>query len=106
MWVWEEVGFGPLHKTLPRSTAHSSPSSSNSVLTSNCGEQKTVLVISLILQLGISPEGSASRNGLSLNSARIESDSTKKSNLLVRTEEYVAPEIISGDGHDYAYLNK
>ncbi|KAK6238824.1 hypothetical protein QUC31_004293 [Theobroma cacao] len=49
---------------------------------------------------GISPDDSASQAGV--NSEHTESDSVEKSNSFVGTEEYVAPEIISGDGHDFA----
>ncbi|XWS31217.1 hypothetical protein CRYUN_Cryun23aG0058400 [Craigia yunnanensis] len=49
---------------------------------------------------GISPDDSASQ--ASVNSEHTESDSVKKSNSFVGTEEYVAPEIISGNGHDFA----
>ena len=36
------------------------------------------------------------------NSVRTESDSSAKSNSFVGTEEYVAPEVILGSGHDFA----
>ncbi|XVF81261.1 hypothetical protein PTKIN_Ptkin15bG0141700 [Pterospermum kingtungense] len=49
---------------------------------------------------GISPDDSASQ--ASVNSEPNESYSVEKSNSFVGTEEYVAPEIISGDGHDFA----
>lgn len=46
---------------------------------------------------GVSPEIS----GPTRNSS-ISSETSGKSNSFVGTEEYVAPEIIKGDGHDYA----
>ncbi|XVF32093.1 hypothetical protein REPUB_Repub17cG0052400 [Reevesia pubescens] len=49
---------------------------------------------------GISPDDSASQ--ASVNSEHTESGSVEKSNSFVGTEEYVAPEIISGNGHDFA----
>ncbi|XWS36610.1 hypothetical protein CRYUN_Cryun20dG0099600 [Craigia yunnanensis] len=49
---------------------------------------------------GISPDDSASQT--SVNSEHTESNSVEKSNSFVGTEEYVAPEIISGNGHDFA----
>ncbi|XVE72687.1 hypothetical protein DITRI_Ditri11bG0058900 [Diplodiscus trichospermus] len=49
---------------------------------------------------GISPDDSASQ--ASVNSEHNESGSVEKSNSFVGTEEYVAPEIISGSGHDFA----
>ncbi|KAF5726560.1 putative AGC [Tripterygium wilfordii] len=51
----------------------------------------------------ISPGDSTSCSGCSSSySARTDSDSTEKSNSFVGTEEYVAPEIVSGNGHDFA----
>ncbi|GFP89478.1 serine/threonine-protein kinase oxi1 [Phtheirospermum japonicum] len=50
----------------------------------------------------ISPDDSARRSELESGSASSESDSVEKSNSFVGTEEYVAPEIISGDGHDFS----
>ncbi|KAL3633237.1 Serine/Threonine protein kinase, catalytic domain [Castilleja foliolosa] len=47
----------------------------------------------------ISPGDSAE---LESGSASSESDSVQKSKSFVGTEEYVAPEIISGDGHDFS----
>ncbi|XAR60911.1 Non-specific serine/threonine protein kinase [Bertholletia excelsa] len=55
---------------------------------------------------GILPEGSATPPELSSISKssppESESDSVEKSNSFVGTEEYVAPEIILGKGHDFA----
>lgn len=48
---------------------------------------------------GISPVDSVQRRTDSMSS---NSDSFEKSNSFVGTEEYVAPEIISGDGHGFA----
>ncbi|KAG6414692.1 hypothetical protein SASPL_122065 [Salvia splendens] len=45
---------------------------------------------------GITPEETES------DSASTASDSVEKSNSFVGTEEYVAPEIVLGDGHDFA----
>ncbi|XP_073028070.1 serine/threonine-protein kinase OXI1-like [Primulina eburnea] len=47
----------------------------------------------------ISPKHSAT---FGANSTSSGSDSTEKSNSFVGTEEYVAPEIIRGDGHDFS----
>ncbi|KAL3828940.1 hypothetical protein ACJIZ3_017742 [Penstemon smallii] len=49
----------------------------------------------------ISPEVSVHSVADSLSSSS-ESDSVQKSNSFVGTEEYVAPEIILGDGHDFS----
>lgn len=46
---------------------------------------------------GIRPDDSVQREEL-----ESESESVEKSNSFVGTEEYVAPEIIRGDGHDFA----
>lgn len=51
---------------------------------------------------GISPEDSVSTSPCIENSAQTDSDSSEKSNSFVGTEEYVAPEIVSGNGHDFA----
>ncbi|KAL2239246.1 serine/threonine-protein kinase OXI1 [Sesamum indicum] len=51
---------------------------------------------------GISPYDSVQREELGSNSMSSESDSVEKSNSFVGTEEYVAPEIILGDGHDFS----
>ncbi|KAI3450809.1 hypothetical protein Pfo_007474 [Paulownia fortunei] len=51
---------------------------------------------------GISPDDSVQREELESDSVRSESDSVEKSNSFVGTEEYVAPEIILGDGHDFS----
>ncbi|XP_027336679.1 serine/threonine-protein kinase OXI1-like [Abrus precatorius] len=51
---------------------------------------------------GISPCDSDSEPQLGIDSARrTESDSVEKSNSFVGTEEYVAPEIVSGKGHGF-----
>ncbi|KAH7862408.1 hypothetical protein Vadar_004463 [Vaccinium darrowii] len=51
---------------------------------------------------GITPDDSISRPELRVDSSGSESDSVEKTNSFVGTEEYVAPEIISGHGHDFA----
>ncbi|KAL3616013.1 Serine/Threonine protein kinase, catalytic domain [Castilleja foliolosa] len=50
----------------------------------------------------ISPDDSATRSEHESGPTSSESDSVEKSNSFVGTEEYVAPEIISGDGHDFS----
>jgi serine/threonine protein kinase len=47
---------------------------------------------------GILPDDSISPG----NSMKVESDSAEKCNSFVGTEEYVAPEIVLGNGHDFA----
>lgn len=52
---------------------------------------------------GISPEYSPQPAADPLaDASNSESDSVEKSNSFVGTEEYVAPEIVLGDGHDFA----
>ncbi|GER53091.1 kinase family protein [Striga asiatica] len=50
----------------------------------------------------ISPVDSVRRSELGPDSPSSDSDSVQKSNSFVGTEEYVAPEIVLGDGHDFA----
>ncbi|XP_062080975.1 serine/threonine-protein kinase OXI1-like [Humulus lupulus] len=98
------VDFDLSTKLSPRTTPASSPCSSNSVATSrnSLSSKKRPSPFHRLCNSGISPEDLASMNGHSENSARAESDSTEKSNSFVGTEEYVAPEIISGEGHNFA----
>ncbi|KAL2498627.1 Serine/threonine-protein kinase OXI1 [Abeliophyllum distichum] len=51
---------------------------------------------------GISPADSVHHTEIRGDSVDTESDSVEKSNSFVGTEEYVAPEIILGHGHDFA----
>ncbi|XP_044492398.1 serine/threonine-protein kinase OXI1-like [Mangifera indica] len=57
-----------------------------------------------ICNAGISPEDSVSSAQHSFKTVpkRDSDHSTEKSNSFVGTEEYVAPEIISGEGHDFS----
>ncbi|KAL2503272.1 AGC kinase family protein [Forsythia ovata] len=50
---------------------------------------------------GISSEDSVNPVELGCDSVTHESDLVQKSNQFVRTEEYVAPKIILGIGHDF-----
>ncbi|XVF72325.1 hypothetical protein PTKIN_Ptkin12aG0112000 [Pterospermum kingtungense] len=64
-------------------------------------QEEAILFVSLVHNTGTSSDGSASQG--SVNSEHTESDSVEKSsNSFVETEEYVALEIISGNGHDFA----
>ncbi|XP_016433698.1 serine/threonine-protein kinase OXI1 [Nicotiana tabacum] len=51
---------------------------------------------------GISPDDSIHSARLAPDSASLEFDATEKSNSFVGTEEYLAPEIILGNGHDFS----
>ena len=98
------VDFDLSTKLSPKTTPQSSPSSSksDSVNTSNSVSKKRFSPLHLFCNSGISPEDSALQTRFSENSAQTESDTTEKSNSFVGTEEYVAPEIVSGNGHDFA----
>ncbi|KAL6506521.1 Serine/Threonine protein kinase, catalytic domain [Orobanche gracilis] len=50
----------------------------------------------------ITPDVSVLQSDLESTSPSSESDSVEKSNSFVGTEEYVAPEIILGEGHDFS----
>lgn len=58
----------------------------------------------MLCKSGISPEDSIHpyELGLSSASSSSRSDSVEKSNSFVGTEEYVAPEVILGNGHDFS----
>uniref|UniRef100_A0A5B7AJW5 non-specific serine/threonine protein kinase n=1 Tax=Davidia involucrata TaxID=16924 RepID=A0A5B7AJW5_DAVIN len=66
-------------------------------------KKKRFLSFNRCCNSGISPEDSAvSLPELGVGSVSSKSDSVTKSNSFVGTEEYVAPEIILGNGHDFA----
>ncbi|KAJ7950557.1 Kinase family protein [Quillaja saponaria] len=94
-----------LSTKLPPRTPRSSPSfnstpSFDSVKTKKKKKKKLSRIIPLhrYFNSGISPDVSAP---ILVNSRRTESDSVEKSNSFVGTEEYVAPEVVSGNGHDF-----
>lgn len=92
-----------LSTKLPPRTPQSSRTSNASDAASESSSRKRFSPLHRFCNSGISPEDSASQNGLSENSARTgSSQSSEKSNSFVGTEEYVAPEIVSGNGHDFA----
>ncbi|PQM34704.1 serine/threonine-protein kinase OXI1 [Prunus yedoensis var. nudiflora] len=75
--------------------------SSNSTAKSSPVQKKRCSPFQRFCNKGISPDDSVSPAELSLNSGKPGSDSSEKSNSFVGTEEYVAPEIVSGSGHDF-----
>ncbi|XP_019188271.1 PREDICTED: serine/threonine-protein kinase OXI1-like [Ipomoea nil] len=56
----------------------------------------------MLCRSGISPEEDSVHPCLSSASSPSRSDSVEKSNSFVGTEEYVAPEVILGNGHDFS----
>ncbi|CAK9188574.1 unnamed protein product [Ilex paraguariensis] len=69
-------------------------------------KKKNVAAFYRCCSSGISPEDTVSvppaELGANSRTSTSESDSVEKSNSFVGTEEYVAPEIILGTGHDFA----
>ncbi|KAJ7961641.1 Kinase family protein [Quillaja saponaria] len=85
----------------PQSPANfNSTRSSNSVMTmkKNKKMRQSISFQRFFCNSGITPDEWAS---FSVNSVHTESNSVEKSNSFVGTEEYVAPEIVSGNGHDF-----
>ncbi|KAL1290738.1 hypothetical protein HN51_059087 [Arachis hypogaea] len=75
----------------------SSPSSDSALLVDR---RKRLLPGCYCCHSGIMPLDSDSQLGTN-SPARSESDSVEKSNSFVGTEDYVAPEIITGEGHNF-----
>ncbi|VVB01361.1 unnamed protein product [Arabis nemorensis] len=74
----------------PRTPSQLSPATS----TATEKKKERFFLFSGLCNSGISPDESVS--------TEMESDSGEKSNSFVGTEEYVAPEVITGSGHDFA----
>ncbi|KAE8701379.1 Serine/threonine-protein kinase OXI1 [Hibiscus syriacus] len=79
-------------KSMPLNSVYSSPPDSV--------KKKRLFPFIRCCNSGISPDDAESP--ASVNPDCTESDSAEKSNSFVGTEEYVAPEIVSGKGHDFA----
>ncbi|KAE8730572.1 Serine/threonine-protein kinase OXI1 [Hibiscus syriacus] len=79
-------------KTMPPNSVYKSPPDSV--------KKKRLFPFVRCCNSGIAPDDAASQ--ASVNTDRTDSDSVEKSNSFVGTEEYVAPEIVSGKGHDFA----
>ncbi|XVF21306.1 hypothetical protein REPUB_Repub12eG0079600 [Reevesia pubescens] len=94
------VDFDLSTKLSPISPKSSTPLNSVSQKRPDSVKKKRFSPFQMYCNSGISPDDSASQ--ASANSEHNESDSVEKSNSFVGTEEYVAPEIISGNGHDFA----
>ncbi|GLT64837.1 hypothetical protein SLA2020_373040 [Shorea laevis] len=87
-----------LSAKLPPISPQSSPSPTSIAKKPKSASKKRNSPLSKWCNSGISPDDS----DLSIMPAQSESDSTKKSNSFVGTEEYVAPEVLLGKGHDFA----
>jgi len=83
-----------LSTNLPPRTPQSSFSSSPRLSTAT-KKERSIFAFSGLCNSGISPDDSVSRSSESEFSG-------EKSNSFVGTEEYVAPEVITGSGHDFA----
>ncbi|KAJ8433063.1 hypothetical protein Cgig2_015426 [Carnegiea gigantea] len=100
------VDFDLSTKLVPRSPK-TRPSYELEKKPSSTGKKTQLHKLYPFCNSGISPEDSVksgrTENGSSSNSDTSDSDSVVgKSNSFVGTEEYVAPEIIKGNGHDFA----
>ncbi|KAL6271112.1 hypothetical protein ACE6H2_028023 [Prunus campanulata] len=95
------VDFDLSTKLSPMKNAQSVRVSSNSTAKSSPVQKKRFSPFQRFCNKGISPDDSVSPSEHSLNSGKPGSDSSEKSNSFVGTEEYVAPEIVSGSGHDF-----
>ncbi|CAL9224990.1 unnamed protein product [Arabidopsis halleri] len=82
-----------LSTNLPPRTPQSSSSSPR--VSTATRKERSLFAFSGFCNSGISPDDSVSRSSES-------SSSGEKSNSFVGTEEYVAPEVITGSGHDFA----
>ncbi|GKU85948.1 hypothetical protein SLEP1_g545 [Rubroshorea leprosula] len=87
-----------LSAKLPPRSPQSSPSPTSIAKKPKSASKKRNSPFSKWCNSGITPEDS----DLSIMPAQSESDSTEKSNSFVGTEEYVAPEVLLGNGHDFA----
>ncbi|XVE78158.1 hypothetical protein DITRI_Ditri13aG0121500 [Diplodiscus trichospermus] len=94
------VDFDLSTKLSPISTKSSTPLNSANKRPPDQVKKKRFSPFKRYCNSGISPDDSASQ--ASESSEQNESNSAEKSNSFVGTEEYVAPEIISGNGHDFA----
>ncbi|MED6153031.1 serine threonine-protein kinase [Stylosanthes scabra] len=96
------VDFDLSKKLNPKSpqsvSAMSSPSSDSALL---LDRRKRLLPGFCYCHSGVIPLDSDSQLGMN-SPARSESDSVEKSNSFVGTEDYVSPEIITGEGHNFS----
>lgn len=93
-----------LNPKSPNSLSQNSSPSPNSEKRSRKQQQQRLTRLYSLCNSGISPWDSDSEPPLSTadSARRTESDSVEKSNSFVGTEEYVAPEILSGKGHGFS----
>ncbi|KAK8517920.1 hypothetical protein V6N13_128080 [Hibiscus sabdariffa] len=94
------VDFDLSTKLSPRSPDKSMPPNSFHQRSPDSVKKKRLFPFVRCCNSGISPDDAASQ--ASVNTDCTELDSSEKSNSFVGTEDYVAPEIVSGKGHDFA----
>ncbi|KAE8685298.1 Serine/threonine-protein kinase OXI1 [Hibiscus syriacus] len=93
------VDFDLSTKLSPRSPEKSIPPNSVNKSPSDSVKKKQLFPFVRCCNSGIAPDDAASQ--ASVRKDRTESSYVEKSNSFVGTEEYVAPEIVSGEGHDF-----
>lgn len=92
-----------LSTKLPPRTPKASPTITETVNSNSVGAKRRFSRFHSFCNSGISPDDAVCESELSVCLVgRSESDCAEKSNSFVGTEEYVAPEIITGNGHDFA----
>ncbi|KAK8674353.1 hypothetical protein V6N13_112645 [Hibiscus sabdariffa] len=94
------VDFDLSTKLSARSPENSMPPNSVYRSPSDSVKKKRLFPFVRFCNSGIAPDDAASQASVSTD--RTESDPLEKSNSFVGTEEYVAPEIVSSKGHDFA----
>ncbi|KAF3435908.1 hypothetical protein FNV43_RR23000 [Rhamnella rubrinervis] len=96
------VDFDLSTKLSPKTPQSRPPKNPVSKSVSLKNKKKSFSPFNCFCNSGISPDYSVSTSPCIDNTAHTDSDSSEKSNSFVGTEEYVAPEIVSGNGHDFA----
>lgn len=95
------VDFDLSTKLSPKSLDNQTPNLLNKP-TQKPNKKARISPFRRLCSAGIRSRKSDSASKSELNSVRVDPDSSEKSNSFVGTEEYVAPEIILGSGHDFA----
>lgn len=95
------VDFDLSTKLSPR-TPRSSPSPNLIIKSQPVKKKKRFSPFERCCNSGMSQDDSVSPTELIVNSSRTTSNSSEKSNSFVGTEDYMAPEVVSGNGHYFA----